>query len=73
MYCVLLAQISIPPADALSIPIDTPSNVGVVVFVTDPMHEMAPHYILLVVSVELLTDNEGDTCPFACMFKSLCA
>ena len=58
MYCALLAHISIPHVAALSIQIYTPATDGVVVFVLDPAHGMAPHDITLVVNVELVNVNE---------------
>ena len=60
MYYVQLAHRSIPHAAALSIPIYTPTNVGVVVFVPDPAHEMAPHVMSLFVNVEFATVHDGD-------------
>jgi hypothetical protein len=48
---MLLAHISFPPAEALANPINTVAVVGVVGFVPDPVHEMGPRVILLVVRV----------------------
>ena len=49
MYAEELKQISIPPAAELSNPIYTPATDGIVGFVDDPVHEMAPHVIALII------------------------
>ena len=64
MYCALLAQISLTPVAELSSPIYTPAGDGVVVFAPDPVHEMGPHGMPLVVRLELVNVNEGEVCPF---------
>ena len=51
MYAEELRQISIPPAAALSNPIYPPAANGTVGLVDDPVHEMPPHVIALVVRV----------------------
>ena len=60
MNCVLLAQISMTPSEELFIPIYTPTNVGVVVFAPDPVHEMGPHVTPLLDRFELINVNEGE-------------
>ena len=50
----VLQQISIPRAAELSNPRYTPAADGWVGFVPDPVHEMGPHVILLVVRVEFI-------------------
>ena len=55
MYCVLLEQISAPPAADLSTPTYTPASEGVKGFAMDPVHEMLLHVILLVVIVERIS------------------
>ena len=72
MYCVLLAQTSIPPAAEVSIPIYTPATDGVVELVTDPVHGMGPHVIRLVVILELVPAREGEAFPFTCIFITHC-
>ena len=67
MCGLLLVHISKPPAATLAIPIYEPATVGVVGFVPDPVHEMGPHVIPLVVRVELVNVREGDAFPFACL------
>ena len=52
MYIEELTQIVMPPAAALSNPIHTPAADGTVGLVDDPVHEMAPHVIALVVRVD---------------------
>ena len=69
MYCALLELISIPPAEELSIPICTPTTDGVVVFVTDPLHEITPHDIPLCVNVELVNVNLSE---LLLSFKCIC-
>ena len=54
MYAEALQQISTPPAAELSNPTYTPATDGTVGCVDDPVHEMAPPVIALVVRVELL-------------------
>ena len=69
MYGELLEQISIPPAEALYNPINTPATDGAVGFVVVPEHEMAPHVILLVARVELCNVREAGAFQFACNLK----
>ena len=71
MYGELLQQISIPPAAALSNLIYTPATVGCVGCVVDPVHEMAPHAILLIVRVELFIVRDADALPCTCILISL--
>ena len=71
MYCVLLEQISIPPTAALFNPIFTPATAGVVGFVPDPVHDMGPYVLPLVVRVELDNAREGEAFPLTCILKSL--
>jgi hypothetical protein len=52
-------------------PIYTPATIGVVGFVLDPVHEMGPHVIPLVVSVELFNARAVEAFPFTCILKSL--
>ena len=70
MYGVLLVQISIPPAAELSNPIYTLAVVGVVGFV-DPLHELGPHVISLVVRVDLFNVRGGNVVPFTRMQISM--
>ena len=65
----LLQQISIPPAAALSNPTYTPAADGWVGFVPDPVHEMGPHVIPLVVRVELFNVRDAEAFPLTCIFK----
>ena len=60
MYGKLLQQIAIPPAAELSNPTDTLAADGWVGFVLDPVHEMGPHVIALVVNVVLFSVRDGD-------------
>ena len=71
MYGKLLQQISIPPAAELSNPTYTPATDGWVGFVDDPVHEMAPHVIALVVRVELFNVRDAEAFPLTCILKSL--
>ena len=71
MSCVEPAAMSTPPAEELSITIYTRVAPGVVGYVFDSVHEMAPHVILLVVKVELSNAKEGDACPLIRIIKSL--
>ena len=69
MYGVLKVQISIPPVAALSNPIYTPLDVGVVGFTVGPEQYIAPDVILLVVRIESVTVREGEPFPFTCILK----
>ena len=52
-----------PPAAALSNPTYTLAVDGWAGFVPDPVHEMGPHVIALVVNVELFKVRVGDAFP----------
>ena len=71
MYGEKLQHISIPPAAALSNPTNTPANDGWVGFVPDPVHEMGPHDIPLVVRVDLFNVRDAEAFPLTCILKSL--
>ena len=71
MYIEELTQIVMPPAAAISNPIHTPAADGTVGFVDDPVHEMAPHVIALVVRVELFNVRDAEAFPLTCILKSL--
>ena len=59
----------IPPGAALSNPIYTPAGDGTAGFLDDPVHEMAPHVIALVVRVELFNVREAEAFPLTFIFK----
>ena len=59
----------IPPGAALSNPIYTPAGDGTAGFLDDPVHEMAPHVIALVVRVELLNFREAEEFPLTCILR----
>ena len=67
----VLQQISIPPAAELSNPTYTPAKVRCVGFVPDPVHEMGPHVIALVVRVELFNVRDAEAFPLTGFLKSL--
>ena len=67
MYAEELRQISIPPAAALSNPIYPPAANGTVGLVDDPVHEMAPHVIALVVRVDFFNVREAEAFPLTCI------
>ena len=69
MYAEEPSHIFIPPAAALSNPIYTPAADGTVDFLDDPVHEMAPHVIALVVKVELFNVKETEAFPLTCILK----
>ena len=71
MYEELVQQISSPRVAALSNPVYTPAAFGTAGFLLDPVHEMGPHVILLVVNVELFNVGEAEACPLTCILKSL--
>ena len=71
MYIEELTQIVMPPAAGISNPIHTPAADGTVGLVDDPVHEMAPHVIALVVRVELFYVREVQAFPLTCILKSL--
>ena len=66
LYAEELTHISIPPAAALANPTYTPATDGAVGCVDDPVHEMAPHVIALVVRVELFNVGEAAAFPLSC-------
>ena len=69
---MLLEQISIPPAAELFIPKYTrAADDGVVGFVVDPVHEMLPPVILLIVNADVLNVIESDACPFICILHHI--
>ena len=66
----MLEQISSPPAATSSNPIYTPATVGDVGCVPDPVHEIGPHVIALVVRVELFYVREAEAFPLTHVNKS---
>ena len=62
----------IPPGAALSNPIYTPAGDGTAGFLDDPVHEMAPHVIALVVRVELFNVREAEAFPLTLIVKKHC-
>ena len=72
MYIEELTQIVMPPAAALSNPIHTPAADGTVGLVDDPVHEMAPHVIALVVRVEFFNVREAEAFPLTCILRNHC-
>ena len=63
MYGELLQQISILPAAELSNPTYTLAVDGAVGFVDDPVHETAPHVILLLLGVVLFNVRDAEASP----------
>ena len=70
MYAEEPTHISMPPVAALPNPTYTPAADGTVGFVDDPVHEMAPHVIALVVRVELFNVRVAEAFPLTCIFKT---
>ena len=67
MYGKVLQHISIPRAAELSNPRYTLAADGWVGFVPDPVHEMGPHVIPLVVEVELFNVRDSEALPLTCI------
>ena len=63
----MLAHIARPPTAALANRLYTPAVVGVVGCVPDPVHEIGPHVVLLVLRVELFNVRDAEASPL-CAF-----